>query len=422
MGSHIGLELPFRSATGRVKITQGFSNGDHGAGPSTSWDKYFYYAVDFAVVAGTPVVGQGSGTVIASRMTASTGSFGPPDGLGNYITVEYDDGVGNHFYATYMHLNPSSVPKYVLLGQVFAYSGNTGASTGPHLHVTYGATKISLDSASDQHAGLPQTTSHVTMADGSLAHNPHGAPVFFTSATSDRGFLLATHLYQSDNGAPNSEFAATVRAFDQNAGKGQWSEMNGWFFASDPNPADRISYWLLYDSNASQTSGHFWAPSGWISAGGTWRSWSGGEVPANTIVLVTTASMAQSQFVGGTKGGSQDALYVQAWDGHQYSGWKEFVVTTLDHQISGTAAKAVGTASGSGIQDDIGNHTSLDGILASNSPHLPQVQIPIDPGDRGLGSLNLPSVFESVPSAALHMEHLRLGELPLAPAHFDVPV
>lgn len=63
---------------------------------------------------------------------------------GQVVTVEYDPGFGNYviikhkhgFYTRYAHMQSFRVQRgqYVQQGQVIGYIGNTGVSTGPHLH------------------------------------------------------------------------------------------------------------------------------------------------------------------------------------------------------------------------------------------------------------------------------------------------
>jgi murein DD-endopeptidase MepM/ murein hydrolase activator NlpD len=81
--------------------------------------------IDFAVPTGTPVMAAGSGAVTFSGYTR---------GFGNLVIVTHTNG-----YATaYGHLSrfASGVKKgaRVRQGQIVAYSGSTGISTGPHLH------------------------------------------------------------------------------------------------------------------------------------------------------------------------------------------------------------------------------------------------------------------------------------------------
>ncbi|GAB2826484.1 M23 family metallopeptidase [Streptomyces daliensis] len=78
---------------------------------------------DFAVKSGTPVRSVGAGTVVRS---SCGGSFG------NQIVVRHANG----FYTQYAHLSLLQVRKgrRVAPGQQIGLSGNSGNTTGPHLH------------------------------------------------------------------------------------------------------------------------------------------------------------------------------------------------------------------------------------------------------------------------------------------------
>ncbi len=79
--------------------------------------------IDISVPEGTPVRAAKSGTVILASY------YG---GYGNYICVDHGGGLST----CYAHLSgyASSSGQRVSQGQVIGYSGNTGSSTGPHLH------------------------------------------------------------------------------------------------------------------------------------------------------------------------------------------------------------------------------------------------------------------------------------------------
>ncbi|MBA2944982.1 M23 family metallopeptidase [Streptomyces himalayensis] len=83
---------------------------------------------DFAVRTGTPVAAAGSGTVVKA------GPNGAGDGpaYGNAIVIKH----GNGTYSQYAHLSKINVRvgQAVKAGQKIALSGNTGNSSGPHLH------------------------------------------------------------------------------------------------------------------------------------------------------------------------------------------------------------------------------------------------------------------------------------------------
>ncbi len=83
---------------------------------------------DFAVKSGTAVVAAHGGTV------AKAGGNGAGDGpaYGNAVVIRH----GNGTYSQYAHLSRVNVNvgQVVRTGQRIALSGNTGNSSGPHLH------------------------------------------------------------------------------------------------------------------------------------------------------------------------------------------------------------------------------------------------------------------------------------------------
>ncbi|CAL9501795.1 M23 family metallopeptidase [Streptomyces sp. ICN988] len=83
---------------------------------------------DFAVPIGTNVVAAHGGTVVKA------GGNGAGDGpaYGNAIVIKH----GNGTYSQYAHLSKINVKigQVVKTGQSIAKSGNTGNSSGPHLH------------------------------------------------------------------------------------------------------------------------------------------------------------------------------------------------------------------------------------------------------------------------------------------------
>ena len=79
---------------------------------------------DYAAAVGTPLKAMSSCEVIGA---------GPMDGYGIYIDIKYWDGT----VSRYGHLSSvsASVGQQVAPGDTVALSGNTGRSTGPHLHM-----------------------------------------------------------------------------------------------------------------------------------------------------------------------------------------------------------------------------------------------------------------------------------------------
>ena len=83
----------------------------------------FHKGIDIAVPVGTKVLATLDGTVVTASYSSSAG---------NYVAIYHGDGV----YSYYMHCSKLSVGvgEEVSRGQQVALSGNTGISTGPHLH------------------------------------------------------------------------------------------------------------------------------------------------------------------------------------------------------------------------------------------------------------------------------------------------
>ncbi len=82
--------------------------------------------VDIAAPLGTPVVASAGGTVIIARSSGWNG------GYGLYVVISHSNGT----QTLYAHLSSVnvSVGDSVSKGQVIGKVGNTGKSTGPHLH------------------------------------------------------------------------------------------------------------------------------------------------------------------------------------------------------------------------------------------------------------------------------------------------
>ena len=92
-------------------------------GVAGAWAAGRHTGIDFAVPVGTPVHAIGEGTVLHAGWAGD---------YGNLVEVRMPDG----HYALYAHLSrvfvtPGSV---VAAGTVLGSSGNTGRSSGPHLH------------------------------------------------------------------------------------------------------------------------------------------------------------------------------------------------------------------------------------------------------------------------------------------------
>ena len=90
-----------------------------------SGEKNYHKGIDIGLPTGTPIKAGIDGTVTAAGYDAG--------GYGNYVVIRNDKGVE----AKYAHCNTLtvSVGQTVAKGDVIATVGNTGNSTGPHLHL-----------------------------------------------------------------------------------------------------------------------------------------------------------------------------------------------------------------------------------------------------------------------------------------------
>ncbi|GAD88873.1 MULTISPECIES: M23 family metallopeptidase [Vibrio] len=112
--------IPNGSPVGDVRVSSHYGYRIH---PKTG-KKTLHRGIDYAVNTGAPVYASADGVVEVVR---------PSDvGSGNFLRLQHSYG----FSSSYSHLQKFKVKSgdFVEKGQLIAYSGNTGFSTGPHLH------------------------------------------------------------------------------------------------------------------------------------------------------------------------------------------------------------------------------------------------------------------------------------------------
>jgi murein DD-endopeptidase MepM/ murein hydrolase activator NlpD len=138
LGAHRGTFNPLNGAFWQaesyaidfVAVNQ---NGLGFTGDGSRLDEYFYYGVDILAAKGGKVVEAVDG-LPDQIPNQDSGSPSVDDAAGNHIIVDMGDGQ----YALYAHLKPYSltvqVGDTVTDGQKLGLLGNSGNTTGPHLH------------------------------------------------------------------------------------------------------------------------------------------------------------------------------------------------------------------------------------------------------------------------------------------------
>lgn len=87
--------------------------------------KKMHQGIDFAAGTGTPVVAPADGVVVEARRWG---------GYGNWLRIRHNNGLESGYGHLSRYGSGIRAGQRVSQGQIVAYVGSTGASTGPHLH------------------------------------------------------------------------------------------------------------------------------------------------------------------------------------------------------------------------------------------------------------------------------------------------
>ncbi len=120
------------------RITQYFGNTKFATKNPQIYKSGTHPGIDFAASIGTPIRAAMGGTVVGSGNMDLAGR-GRCRAYGKWIMIRHDNGLST----LYAHLSLISIStgQSISTGEVIGYSGNTGATTGPHLHFGVYATE-----------------------------------------------------------------------------------------------------------------------------------------------------------------------------------------------------------------------------------------------------------------------------------------
>ncbi|MFC1720877.1 murein hydrolase activator EnvC family protein [Patescibacteria group bacterium] len=112
-----------------IYVTQYFGNTKFAK--SGAYSGSGHNGIDFRASVGTPIKAALSGTVVE---TGDTDQYPGCYSYGKWVLVKHNNGLSTMY--AHLSLTKASAGQTVVTGDVIGYSGNTGYSTGPHLHFT----------------------------------------------------------------------------------------------------------------------------------------------------------------------------------------------------------------------------------------------------------------------------------------------
>ncbi len=132
------------------------------------------HAIDWQMPEGTPVLAARGGVVVGTRDDCTTGG---PDrkfvNSANYILIQHSDGTIGNYAHLLTHGVRVSVGQKIVTGAVIGLSGNTGFSSGPHLHFSVFKTKDGRERESIPIRFGTENEGAATLVSGKVYLAPH---------------------------------------------------------------------------------------------------------------------------------------------------------------------------------------------------------------------------------------------------------
>ena len=98
-------------------------------------NRSIHNGIDYASQTGTKIALKKPGKVLRIENKCIPGTFDCGGGYGNFVEIEHSSTIKT----LYAHLSKVNVQpgQYIYKGKIIGETGNTGRSTGPHLHWEY---------------------------------------------------------------------------------------------------------------------------------------------------------------------------------------------------------------------------------------------------------------------------------------------
>lgn len=127
---HFYLSSPFSANDFPVPVEDYRYGGSY-------FEDVVHSGMDIKIPDGTPVLAAGAGKVVWAGYGLLSGEYNIDDPYGMAVMIRHNFGFqGSHIYSVYAHLSRVDVlrDQYVENGEVIGLSGETGKTSGPHLH------------------------------------------------------------------------------------------------------------------------------------------------------------------------------------------------------------------------------------------------------------------------------------------------
>ena len=113
-----------------VRVTQNFGATDFARANALRYGKPFHDGIDFGIPSGTKLFASADGTIVG---TGNTDLVSTCQSWGKWVLIKHEFGLST-LYA-HLSLIKAQVGQKVKAGDLIGYTGNTGFSTGAHLHL-----------------------------------------------------------------------------------------------------------------------------------------------------------------------------------------------------------------------------------------------------------------------------------------------